>query len=641
MSNISPYKVLFVDLSTHKIWDEKIPIRDIEKYIGARGLNAKLLWDLTDEKTRMSDATNPLIFGAGTLTGTHAPSSGRVTVTSINPNTGLYLKSSVGGHWGSELKYAGYSNLVVLGKCSKPSFIFINNDVLEIRDASYLWGKDVRATVKMLQETLEDTEIKVACIGPAGENLVAFGCIMFDTYSAAGRGGLGKLMGLKKLKAIVVRGNNPLKVHEPIAFNNLASILRHELSEDTTAKLLSEHGTAGIINGLNRGYALPTYNFQQNHIEGAHRISGEILTREFFLKKRLGCGSCGIGCKRYTRVDQGEHEGAYGGGPEYETISALGSGCGILDMPTILKGNEICNILGMDTISAGSVIQWAMECTEKGILSAKDTDGIDLIFGNGNSLIQMLTKIAYRDGFGDVLADGLQHASKKVGGSSWQWAVQAKGLEQSFVEVRQRKGYALAFAVNLRGPDHLMTQCVAESARTVEGKNLIVKICGNEKYANPSITEKRGDIVRWHEDCYAITDCLGICSFATTYAFAIGPKDMAELFQAATGMPITEELLMRAGRRIITLEKAFNVLRGADRSYDKLPWRMMNDPIKSGPMAGARITQKTLDKMLDDYYNLHGWDKETSWPKAETLEYLDLQFVTKALGRTVRLDRLP
>lgn len=382
---------------------------------------------------------------------------------------------------------------------------------------------------------------------------------------------------------------------------------------------------------VNTIHALPSYNYQESYIENANLISGEYLIEGGFLKRRSGCGACGTGCHRYCEVDKGPYKGSYGGGPEFETLSSLGSGCGILDMAAVLKGNELCNIYGMDTISAGAVVQWAMECVQKGILTFEDTDGIKLEFGNTDAMIEMLKRIAFREGFGDVLAEGVKRASEKVGRESWKWAVQAKGLEQSRVEIRLRKGYSLAFAANLRGPDHLHTECVAESARTPEGKALIKKICGDEKYANPYLTEKRAEIVRWHEDCYAITDALGICAFATTLAYAIGPKEMAELFESATGIEMDEETIMESGRRIVTLEKCINVRRGADRSLDTLPYRMMKEPIKTGPMKGMKVSEEELAKMLDEYYEMHGWDKKTSRPKADILEKLGLGFVSDEL----------
>lgn len=639
MINIFPYKILFVNLSNQKIWEGEVQREDLENYVGSRGINAKLLWELTEEDTDPLSEDNPLIFGAGTLNGTHAPSSGRVTVTCISPTTGLYLKSSTGGHWGAELKYAGYSNLVILGKSEKPVYIFINNGMIEIKDASHLWGKDVRETVRILQKDLMDDEIQVACIGPAGENMVSFSSIMFNMYNAAARGGPGKLMGYKRLKAIAVRGTNPLTVQDVTGFNDTAIRLRHALSKDTGAVGLTKLGTASIISNVNAIHALPSYNFQISHVAGelAEEISGENLIEGNYLKRTSGCASCGIGCHRYTEVDKGKFKGSYSGGPEFETLSALGSGCGVFDMPAVLKANELCNLYGMDTISAGSVIQWTMECIQKGALTFKDTDGIKLEFGNGDAMIEMLTKIAYREGFGDILADGVKKASERIGGESWKWAVQAKGFEQSRVEIRLRKGYALAFAVNMRGPDHLFTECVAESARTPEGKQLIKKICGDEKYANPNLIEKRAEIVRWHEDCYAVTDSLGICAFATTLAYAIGPNEMAEMFELATGIPMTEEKIMEAGRRTITLEKAINIRRGADRSIDILPWRIMNEPVKSGPMRGTMITKEILDKMLDEYYDLHGWDKKTSWPTAEVYNKLGLHFIVPKLQALKKL----
>jgi len=319
-------------------------------------------------------------------------------------------------------------------------------------------------------------------------------------------------------------------------------------------------------------------------------------------------------------------------------LSALGSGCGLLDTEVVIKANELCNLLGLDTISCGSVIQWGMECYEKGLITAGDLDGLELHWGNGPAVLEMVRRIAFREGFGDVLAEGVKVAAEKVGGDSYQWAVQAKGLEQSRVDTRSAKAYALAFAVNPRGPDHLHTETFAEFGLSPEARALIRKITGDEKYANPYLTDKRPEIVRWHEDCYAVTDSLGFCAFTTTALYGITPELMAQVFSAATGYEISEEAIMEAGRRIVTLEKCYNVREGATRQDDTLPWRMMNERSPDRPDPNAINSAEELAAMLDRYYALHGWDPKTSWPLRSTLERLGLGDVARELGA---LGKLP
>jgi aldehyde:ferredoxin oxidoreductase len=637
MIPVSAPRVLHVDLALAKHWVEEVDAATLDSLLGARGLNARILWESVSEGTDPLGPENVLIFGAGTLCGTHAPSAGRTTVTTKSPATGLYLKSSVGGHWGPELKRAGYCALVLHGRCEVPSLLVIQDGDVRIHDASSLWGKDVRETTTAIRNLYGDG-LQIACIGPAGENLVKFASLMFNTYNAAGRGGTGAVMGSKNLKAIAVKGTGALSVARPREFHEYVVDLRHKLAADTGSKNLSEYGTAGIVMTVNEIRALTSYNFQKGYIEGAEKISGQYLRRRGYLKRRIACDACGTGCHRYTTVDSGRYAGSHSGGPEFETLAALGSGCGVTDTETVLKANEMCNLLGMDSISAGSVVQWAMESWQRGLLSASDTGGLDLTWGNGETLIALLRQIAERRGLGANLADGVKAAAERLGGDSWKWAVQAKGLEQSRVETRLRFGYALAFAVNPRGPDHLMTEVVAESARTPEARALVARLCGSEDYATPYTTEKRAELVVWHEDCYAVTDALGLCAFATTLAYAVSPESMARMYSLALGRDMSEEEIMRAGRRIVNLEKCFNVREGATRADDKLPWRMMYDPVKDGPKAGLRNSPELMNAMLDDYYGLHGWDLATGWPRRGVLEDLGLAEQAK---RLCELGRLP
>lgn len=635
MNSVLSPTVLHVDLSTRRHWVENVSMDTVEALLGARGLNADILWRSVPQSTDPLGPDNVLIFGVGTLCGTHAPSAGRTTVTTKSPATGLYLKSSVGGHWGAELKRAGYGVLVVHGASDRPVTLVIDDSTVVFRDSHDLWGKDTRETNRAVKSEFGE-DFHIACIGPAGENLVRFAAIMFNIYNAAGRGGTGAVMGSKNLKAIAVRGTGSLTIAHPQEFHEYAVELRHRLAADSGSQSLSEYGTAAIIMTVNDIRGLPSYNFQDQYIEGAEKISGQYLKSAGYVKRRLGCDSCGTACHRYATIDSGRFSGSHSGGPEYETLAALGAGCGVTDTHAVLKANELCNLLGMDSISAGGVIQWAMECWQRGLISAGDTGGIDLGWGNGESVLSLLEQVAAREGFGASLSDGTKAAAERLGRDSWKWAVQDRGLEQSRVETRIRQGYALAFAVNPRGPDHLTSQVVAESARTPEARALVERLCGSDKYASPYITEKRAHLVRWHEDCYAVTDALGICSFATTLAYAVTPESMARLFTLASGIEMSEERIMRAGRRIVTLERCFNVREGTTRAGDRLPWRLVNDPVKSGPKAGSRNSPEQMKVMLDEYYELHGWDIASGRPRRQTLEDLGLaDQVTQlsALGR--------
>jgi len=321
--------------------------------------------------------------------------------------------------------------------------------------------------------------------------------------------------------------------------------------------------------------------------------------------------------KRYGDVDDS--------GPELETVLALGSECGIAETEAVLKANQLCNDYGLDTISTGHVVSWAMECYEKGLLDSHQTDGLELRFGNAETQLELIRRIAFREGkLGNLLANGTKRAAEQVGGDSWKWAIQAKGLEQSAVDTRAAKSYALAFAVNPRGPDHLMTETYAEFGFTEESRALIKKITGDEKYADATLLEKRADIVRWHEDCYATSEALGFCVFTSTAAFAVNPENMAQLFGHALGLEFSEEELMLGGRRMVTIERCFNAREGARRKDDHLPWRMMNEPVPEGPNLGMVTDREMLDRLLDQYYELHGWDPETGIPRRKTLEELGL-----------------
>ncbi len=609
--------ILFVDLTNRKI-TKKPFTRDLaSQYIGSRGYNAALLWEMVPPGTDPLGPDNVLIFGAGTLTGTSALSSGRVTITTKSPATNLYLKTNVGGAWGGELRFAGYSYVVITGKADIPVYLWIRDNEVEIRDAKSIWGKDVRETERILHQEINDSHVKVASIGQAGENQVLFAGIMCSNYNAAARGGSGAVMGSKNLKAIAVRGTQAVEVAEPERFYELINEvweLYHKQSGVLNTHLF---GTSGSVSAINEMHILPSFNFQSGYFKHADKISGQALVDGRYLKRRVGCYACPMSCHRYSEVKEGKYKGSFTGGPEYETFSALGSGCGVSDIECIIRANELCDIYGLDTISTGSVIQWLMECHQREL--DFDREGLDLSWGNGDTVISLIDKITYRQGLGDLLADGVKHAAEKMKQSSEDWAMEAKGLEQSRVETRSAYSYALAFMVNPRGPDHLHTETLAEFGMSPEMVDVVENVTGDKKFATPYITEKRAEIMRWHEDVYAVTDALGLCAFASTAQYYMTPKLMAELFSAAVGIPCSEEEGMKLGQKIMAMERCYNVREGLTREDDKLPKRLMTEALEDVTDRPNINSLEVMGPLLDQYYEMHGWDVSTGRPTRKTL----------------------
>ena len=625
-------RVLYIDLSTNSFREEILSEESITKYGAGRGMAAKLLWDMTGPQTKPFDADNTLIISTGVLTGTHAPMSGRATLTSKSPATGRYFKSNFGGRFGLALKFLGYDYLVITGKAQNPVYLYLDEDGVEFLSASNLWGKTVRETNALLEKK-HGEDIETICIGPAGENGVKFAAVMASYYNAAARGGIGAVMGSKNLKAVAVPiGKGRVSVSDPDNFQIAVEKAREALYRDTGACDLNMYGTGATTDWLSEMSILPSYNFRRGKFDGADKITGKYLKDNGYLKREVGCAACIYACHRLTGIDSGEFKGSHSGGPEYETLASFGSGCGISDIEVILKANEIANDMGMDTISAGAVIQWAMECYEKGLVNKKDTGGLDLSWGNKEALLKLLEDIPYKRGFGAVLAEGTKGASQIVGGDSWKWTNQARGLEHSRVETRGAFGYALAFALNPRGPDHLHTEVLAEFGLKEEARQVIKKITGSEEYAKPYLLEKRAEIVKWHEEIYALTDTAGLCAFTSTASYGVDEQVLADLYSYATGYKFTASDILEIGRRIITLERCYNIREGHTRTEDILPWRIMNevqqDLVGKQPEVPV-VSKEKLDKMLEDYYVLVGWDSETGWPSKKTLKNLGLEFCIK------------
>lgn len=619
-------QILWVDLTKGTIRTEAITMAMARMYLGGRGFGVKLLWDLARDGVDPLGPENPLIIMTGTLGGTFAPNSGRMSIVCKSPATGLYLKTNVGAHMAPELKYAGYDGIVFTGQSEEPVYLWIDDDHVELRRAAHLWGKDTRTTDRLIKEEVGDDQIKILQIGPAGENRVKFASIMSSIYRAAGRGGAGAVMGSKKLKAIAVRGTGDVTIANPDIFQTVALAARRALRDDEYCWTRSfKFGTAQGLLGANEAGILPRRNFQDGYTPDGYKLSGEYVSDKY--ARPEGCSACVLHCGRFSVIKGGSYQGTHTAGPEYETLASLGSKCDITDVPAVIKGNELCNILGMDTISAGSMVAFAMECFEKGILTEADTSGLNLSWGNGNGMLKLLEMMAYRKDIGDLLAEGTKIASEHLGQGSEKFDMQVKGLEQSLVDVRGSMSYALAFAVNPRGPDHLMTEVLAEFAPTPEARELAVSVAETEEAVNSFSVEGKPKLVVWHEKIYCVSDCLGICVFTTTWSYTrVNFENMACMFEAATGIPLSVEEIRTAAERIITLERCFNYRQGATSKDDTLPQRMF-EPSPTLKGGAITLTRESLKKMVNSYYAEHHWDRKTGFPTDEALERLDLMFV--------------
>lgn len=619
--NQSSTKVLEINLSNHTYETLIIGEDDERLFLGGRGLGAKLLLERQKAKADPLGPENQIIFSAGKLSGTPVPTSGQLTITSISPATGRYFKSNTGGHWASSLCKAGWDAVTIKGISKDPVYICIDDKKVSFHPANELWGLTVRKVQSALLSQLSGSNWQTAIIGPAGENLVSFACVITSLYHAAGRGGLGAVMGAKRLKAIAVRGTGEVEVNDPeTLWDEIEKVLKI-VRKSQKAQLYLDYGTAATIEMAAQGGSLPIKNFSKNKLENIDKISGTYLVESGYMHRGSACSSCPIGCHKHSIVEKGKYAG-HSGGPEYETLAALGSGCGINNTEAVLKGNELCNDYGLDTISTGAIIAWLIECNQNGILDQKITECLDLSWGNEATMLELIHRIAKRKDIGDLLAQGTAKAAEVIGHNSWQWAVEVGGLEQSRVDTRGAKAYALAFAVNPRGPDHLHAQPQAEFGRHPVARELVRKLLGSDKYCEGSSTKGKPEIVRWHEDIFAVSDSLGICSFATTTSYVIDAENMAKFLKAVTGIDYTAEQLLECGKRIVVMERCLNLREDPSRK-DTLPWRMMHDPVSEGPRKGMVNSPEELAGMLRKYYELIGYDQEGR-PTKKLLKELSL-----------------
>jgi aldehyde:ferredoxin oxidoreductase len=594
-------KVLRVNLSTGKVSTEALDPDLAKDYIGARGLGTKIMTDEVDPKVDPLSPENKLIFVPGPLTGTFAPSAGRYTVVTKGALTGAIASANSGGTWGPALKFAGYDAVIIEGAAPKPVYLWIKNAKVEILDASHLWGKDVPETSDAIRAETDD-DAKIACIGPAGENRVLFACIMNDLHRAAGRSGVGAVMGSKNLKAIAVVGTGAVTCADPKAFESAVVKARDKIHKHPVGGAgLRLYGTDVLTNILNQIGGYPTKNYQDGHVPTADKLGGETLAATL-LQRPKGCFSCIISCGRVTKVTNPKYAGE-GEGPEYETSWGFGGDCCIDDLDAVTKANYLCNEYGMDAISMAVTVACAMELYEMGLITKEDTGGIALEWGNAEAMVEVTRLTGVGEGFGKKLALGSYRLAESCGHPELSMTV--KKQEIPAYDARAVQGIGLNFATANCGAAH------------VRGYTIAPEVLGNPVKVDKDTIEGKPALVILFQNLTAALDATGACLFTT---FGIGADELAEMLGAVTGVGYTSEDFMKCGDRIWNLERQWNLNAGLTANDDTLPPRLLKEPIKTGASKG-RLSR--LPEMLPEYYELRGWDKN-GVPTASKLGELGL-----------------
>ncbi|MDP4855853.1 MAG: aldehyde ferredoxin oxidoreductase family protein [Desulfobacterales bacterium] len=634
-------KIAYIDLSTGTVEVKPIPLEVRKKYLGGRGLDAYLLYNHTQKGCDPLGPGNALIISGGILTATCASATARTHIMAKSPLTGLLGSANMGGFFAPEMAWAGFHHLVITGKAESPVYLFIHNNTVEIRDAGHLWGRMTTDTQWAIREELGDEEVKSCVIGPAGENLVRYANVMTGIKNAAGRTGMGCVMGSKNLKAVAARGTLDIKIARP------AEALEYNkrfIDQITSAKVNQTQGTLGtpfIWGATNSWGGLRTRNFQYNQCEYADDIEperlDEIATETIGPYHMTGCFGCQVHCRAQYKIPSGPYAGKYDEGPEYTSQGAFGALPDCTNAVTVLTGNHLVNQYGVDNLEIGSIIAWAMELREKGILTDKQTDGLDLRFGNDEAVLEMLHRICLRKGWlGDTLADGGIPAAEKIGNNAFDYLIQVKGMNNLHSDERGTPALALNIATASRGSDHLRSRPAIDLYHLPEP--VLRKIYGNPvPYDGPLSSEHtsydgKAWQVFWQENCYMAVDCLGICKYHTVFLGATLPnfEDWPKVLYLNTGLELTPTDIWTIAERSNMIERLFNLREGLTRSDlkkgDTLNHRYFDEPCLRGApdVVGRKIDREKFKQMIDEFYTHKGLD-ENGVPKPETLQRLGLE----------------
>jgi aldehyde:ferredoxin oxidoreductase len=606
-------RIAWIDLAKEKVSIEKLDEGIARKYLGGKGLGAYLLYNNISPNTEPYGPKNNLIFITGPLTGTTFPGAARSGVITKSPMTGTFLDTYAGGFFGPHIKRNGFDAVVITGKAKIPVYLLIEGGEISIKEADYLWGLSCSQTEDQLRRELESdkqSKVSVAAIGQAGEQLVRFANIITQKR-AYGRGGAGAVMGSKNLKAIAIRGDGKLQIANQKAYKEVEKRCRKNIAEHPLTRKGGDFpslGTWRTVDLTQYTGTLPTRNWQEDTFQYAEEINADAFKRHEIRSR--ACFGCPIGCSRDTRALVGDIE-FFTEGPDYETIFAFGSNCEIKDPGIIIAADKLCDDYGIDTISCGGVIGFAMECFEKSLISEKDTGGLDLSFGNGDALIEVIHLIARREGIGRLLSEGVKIASEQITGSCG-FAIQVKGLEFPGYDPRGMKGQGLTYALSDRGACH------------VRSNTLRTELMGRPYPLDQYAYEGKAAMVRELQLDYATYDCLIACIFG---AFAITSQDYADALAAVTGWPMTQAELRLIAERAWNLTRLFNAREGFTRKDDTLPERIFSEAPTKGPSNGQVMDRASFEKMLDEYYEIVGWDKRTGIPTDEKLRELGIGMI--------------
>jgi aldehyde:ferredoxin oxidoreductase len=611
--------ILRVDLTEGAVHRQPTEEGLARAFLGGRGLNVKRLWDELPAHTDGMAPENLLVFGVGPLVGTTFPGGARFNVTAMSPQTGILGDSNAGGFFAPELKFAGYDQVIVRGRAAHPVYLWIRDGVVELRDARELWGKDIWDTTAAIRQELGDRNVQVAAIGPGAENGVRFAGVFVNLNRPAARTGMGTVMAAKNLKAVAVRGTGFVSVADMARFSEIIERLDEAIYGHPEYEIRRRLGTTKLIKALDSIGGLPTRHFQQGRFEAAEAVSGEAIEALYKIKSKA-CFACTIPCSRFLVVDDPRFPDLRIEGPEYEPLAGFTARVGNGDLALGLKCVDLANRYGLDAISLSEVISWSMECHERGLLTREEADGLDLTWGNGETILALIHKVAHREGFGDLLADGVVRAAERLGRGSAEYALHGKGLEVFQADVRTIKAYGLGNAVSSRGADHLRSEPWFEFSNDPEE--------GIRRYGIPETAFRleykgKGLVVKHFEEMAAISDATGVCKNTYNNMEVLDWEGTAELLRAATGWDITGDQVQQIGERIVNLERLFIAREGVTRKDDVLPRRFLKEPLsgESGPSAGAVLE---LEPMLDEYYRARGWDMESGLPTREKLEELGL-----------------
>jgi aldehyde:ferredoxin oxidoreductase len=629
-------KMLKVDLEHEKITKESTPLDLAEKYLGGAGLGAYFLYQRVPPHIKADTPENLVILGTGPLNGTLMPCSGRLEATILSPVTGIFADSNSGGDFAPELKFAGYDMVFIAGKARRPVYLWIDGEKVELRDAKHLMGKDTWEVDELLRKELGDWRIKTALVGPAAQKGILYGCLVINKYRTCGKTGVGSALAQKNMLGIAVRGRKGISIHDPSSFEGAAEKILTSMKNSAGYPSYSVLGTYGVADVYQETGRMPWKNHQEAIVpqELYKNICSDHFLKNFKVRD-VACFNCPVHCSHWFEVKEGRYAGEKGEKPEL-VANMVALLTGISDLGMICHYQNECNRYGIDMMECGNTLGLAFEAYDRGLITLKDTDGIPLEWGNIDSFEKIFEKIANFEGFGKILGLGVKRTAEWIGKGAERFAIEVKGYGMSLVEIRNAPHWGLAFATASRGGDHL------KALPFVVGNDLKMfrDLFGDqppEELTSLLEINGKGKMVAWFENYNAVLDSLGLCKLAYKVGW-IHPFDLAQALSSATGISYDFKKLLECGERICNVEKAFNARLGLNRKDDTVPVRFLEEPISAGPRKGEHLGS-VLPKMLDDYYEARGWDKETGLPKRSKLESLGLKEIADELEGMGRLAK--